>query len=214
MRAELLDIDWDEQLRAFHSQRGRRDESMPHLSTLVNRAMARRFPARFGSYLDGPPDAALAHQGFVWEDVLSGVFSKIYGRDARQMVAERDGILGTLDGFRLGASTIHGIPDAPNGRVLEAKFSKMSAAHRIDSSHFQHWMMRTSGYCTMMGTDEAEFAIMHVNGSYELGGGRFGMTIPRAWRVIFSPYERKENWDQVLREREVWEKERRNGRRR
>lgn len=198
MRAELLKIDWYEELREFHRKRSISRAPGRHLSDIVSRIVKQTEPGRFG---DGPIDPALAHQGFVWEDALSLVFARQFGF-ARQIEAELDGITGTLDGFRL-----RDLDGSRCRRVVEFKMSKMSAANLIESKKFEPWHIRTMGYCQMMDCDEAEIVVLFINGSYELGGGRFGATIPKGWRIRYSKTERRENWDWILRTRDEMDEE-------
>lgn len=192
MRAEPLNIDWLEEIRAYQRERSRRRSAGRHLSEVVSRIVNQIEPDRYPA---GEIDPALAQQGFVWEDVLSEVFARQFG-SARQLEGEKDGILMTMDGFRM-----------PERRVQEFKFSKMSAANPITSRKFQPWMIRTAGYCKLMGVEEAEIVVLFVNGSYELGGGRFGATVPKGWVVRFSKQEIEENWEWILRTRDEMDEE-------
>lgn len=185
MRAEPLNIDWAEEFRAFQSHRSRSRSEGRHLSDVVSRIMKKIDPKRF-SY--GAPGPELAQQGFIWEDLLSSIFARQFGFKT-QIEAELDGIIGTLDGHR-----------ARVNRPVELKFSKISAANNITSNVFQHFHIRTMGYCKMFGATEAELIIFHVNGSYELGGGRFGAPVVKPWLLKWSQREIDENWDWILRE--------------
>lgn len=194
MRAELLTtIDWNEEFRRFQRERSRLRTRGRHLSDIVARIMLQVDPKRF-SY-DKEINPALAQQGFIWEDVLSWVFARQFGFPT-QIEAELDGIIGTLDGHR-----------ARENRPVEMKATKISAANPITSSKFQHWHIRTMGYCKMFDATEAELVVLHINGSYELGGGRFGDTIPRAHLLQFTRRERDEHWDWIRRTRDEMDEE-------
>jgi hypothetical protein len=197
MRAEPLNIDFREELRAWQGERSRSRTPGRHLSDIVSRIIKQVDPGR---YPDGPGDPALFQQGFIWEDVLSLVFARQFG-SAQQIETESDGIIMTLDGLRVGSG-----PSSPS-RVQEFKASKMSAGNPITSQKFLPWMIRTAGYCHAMDTNEAEIVVLFLNGSYELGGGRFGATVPKGWRIIFTPQEIREHWEWILRTRDQIEKE-------
>lgn len=189
----LLPIEMAEVLRKYQRQRTRFRSEGIHLSDIVSRIVKDVEPGRFG---DGPIDPTLAHQGFIWEDALSAGFASQFS--LRQMEGELDGILMTLDGHRRpGAPSVLGIPPSKKGRVLEAKSTKISAEHTLSSRKFWHWMLRTVGYCKLMETDEAEFIVFYVNGSYELGGGRFGAPTAKAFLVRFSKVEMQQGWDWI-----------------
>lgn len=200
MRAEPLNIDWREEFRAFQAMRSRSRSRGRHLSEIVARIIKKIDPNRYGS---GPMDPVLAQQGFIWEDVLSYAFARQFGF-AQQTEVEKDGIIGTLDGHRLRTATGQRV-----NRVWEAKSTKISAANAITSSKFQPWTLRTSGYCTMLDTDEAEIIALFLNGGYELGGGRFGAPVAKGWLVRWSKRERQEDWDWILRERDEMDREER-----
>lgn len=192
MRAELLTIDWAEELRRFHAARSARRSPGRHLSDVVSRIMRQINAKRFSH---GAPNPILAHQGFVWEDVLSSVFARQFGFPT-QIEAELDGIIGTLDGHR-----------AKTNRPVEMKFTKISAANNITSNTFQHWHIRTMGYCKMFDATEAELIVFHVNGSYELGGGRFGDPIVKSYVLKFGRVEIDEHWDWICRIRDDMDEE-------
>jgi hypothetical protein len=183
----LPGIDFDAKLAAFHHRRASTRTRGIHQSDVIHYILERYDPKRFGGR--GPIDPALAHSGFLWEDVLSWGFGRQFG-DA-QMEMELDSILMTLDGFNV-----------PDWRVREFKCTKISARNPFTSSKFWHWQLQVAGYCTVMDTLEAEMYVLFVNGSYEEAGGRFGKTVvrPRLWR--FTARERRENWETILRARD------------
>lgn len=53
-----------------------------------------------------------------------------------------------------------------------------------------------------MDTLECELVVLFINGSYELGGGRFGRQIGRGWVMTYSEREVEDNWRMVLRARD------------
>jgi hypothetical protein len=186
--ARPLDIDFVELLKEFHRDRisgdKRRSEGL-HLSEIVHSIIKKLDPKRFP---DGEVEAEVAHMGFLFEDTLSWVFAKEFSNSKQQEI-EYDDILMTIDGWR-------------NGRVQEFKCTKMSAANPITSHKFMPWMIRTKGYCKALGVREAELVVLFVNGSYELGGGRFGTTRVKGWRLEWSEREIEENWQMIRRERD------------
>ena len=75
--------------------------------------------------------------------------------------------------------------------VLEAKATKISAANAITSARFQHWQMQLMGNAHAMGTDSAVLKVLFLNGAYEKA--KFGVPIPRAWRLRFTERELRDN---------------------
>ncbi len=200
MRSEPLNIDFAGEFRAFQANRSKSRSRGRHLSEIVSRIVRKIDPNRYGT---GPGDPTLFQQGFIWEDVLSHAFARQFGF-AQQTEIEKDGIIGTLDGHRLRTPS----GDRCN-RIVEMKATKMSAVNAITSAKFQPWMIRTAGYCTMLDTDEAELWALFLNGSYELGGGRFGAPVAKGWLLRWTKRELTETWEWILRERDEMDEEER-----
>jgi hypothetical protein len=57
------------------------------------------------------------------------------------------------------------------------------------------------------GATECELVVLHVNGAYEMGGGRFGEERANAWLLSFTTREVEENWRMILRARDRMRKE-------
>lgn len=127
-------------------------------------------------------EVLLFEGGFIWEDVNSLVLGEHLGPH-KQIEMWMDGIYLTIDGF-----------NTRRWRVLEYKDTKISARRSIREAMFLHWHWQIMAYCRAMKTLEAELYVRHVNGSYEMGGGRFGKTVGRGWRLGYTALEVEENW--------------------
>lgn len=191
----LLDYDFNVELRAHQEERARDRTEGRHLSQIIHHYIEKLEPARFGD--KGPIDPALAQGGFLWEDTWSRVMAKQLGR-GRQLEIERPNpylggrpIYMTLDDF-----------DVKTWRVVEFKATKMSAANPIQSAKFRHWHMQLMSYCLAMDTLEALLIPLFFNGSYELGGGRFGKTVVgkdgHPWLMRYTQRELIENWRLIV----------------
>lgn len=194
MKATKLDIDFSKLLVSFHQQRiVDRTLGVDHLSEILHYILTRLEPGRYGSTIK--PETA--HIGFLLEDTLSWAFSGQFGgARSKQIEVEKDGIYMTLDGF-----------NTQTWRVKEYKATKISAREPITSNKYWGWKIRTAGYCHAMDTLEAELTVMHINGSYELGGGRFGETVFNTWLLRYTRYELYENWQTILMARDRMHKD-------
>lgn len=191
----IYEIDFEAELRRFQQERSRNRSKGRHLSECIHHIVARLDPKRFST--TGPIDPAMAEGGFIWEDVISFAFARRYS--SKQLELQHEGIFGTLDDF-----------SAAKWRVIEYKMTKMSAVNPIRSAKFLHWHMQIMGYCEMVDSYEAELVPLFVNGSYELGGGRFGKPVVgkdgHPYLLRFTPRERRENWEMILRARDWLDK--------
>lgn len=190
-KAQPLSYDFEAELRRLQQQRVSTRTPGRHLSEILHRLVKRIDPKRFS---DKDPDYALFQGGFIWEDISSMVLGKQLG--APQIEVERDGILMTPDDF-----------DADRWRVIETKDTKISAKNPIRSAKFWHWHVQIGCYCGFYETLEAELLVRFVNGSYELGGGRFGKTVGRKWLLTYTPRELRDYWTMVKRERDRMDEE-------
>jgi hypothetical protein len=157
-----------------------------HQGALIKRIVRVLDPKRFGS--EDAPDPATLELGFIWEEVLSRGLAARH-RGWRQLELVHNGIVRTLDGY-----------STDEDAILESKATKISAREHITSARFQHWHMQTMGYATAMETDTAILKVLHINGDYEKV--KFGVPIPRAWRLRFTEREMRENERQLERERD------------
>lgn len=200
MKAQPLEYDIDKLLREHQDRRILHRSPGIHLSTIAKRIVSRFDPERFSR----PEDRALFQIGFSWEDILSAGLGRSLG--GKQLEVQADRIFLTLDGMRT---------DGGRWRTQEFKSTKISAATPITSRRFWYWHIQMMGGCRAMDTTECELIVLHINGAYELGGGRFGATVPRGYLMAFTGLEIRENWDMVLRERDAIEHEekKRGGRR-
>lgn len=187
MRAFRLPIDIEADLARIQARRVRHRSPGTHLSEIVKYIITVLFPEKYGG--GGPINPVRAQVGFLWEDMLSREFARQLGM--KQIEVEQDGIFLTLDGF-----------NTAEWRTREAKTTKISAANPIRSSRFWHWHIQTMAGCRAMETTECELVALHINGSYELGGGRFGEEVAKAWLMQYTPREIEENWRMVLRARD------------
>jgi hypothetical protein len=190
MEAKPLGYDLEAEIRRHQAGRVRDRSTGRHLSEIVHWIVQNMDPQRFAG---GAVDPIAVHQGFIWEDVWDQVLGHQLG-NGRQMEMCEDGIFMTPDQL-----------DFDSWRVREFKATKLSAGHPIRGSKFFHWHVQVMAYCRAMGTLEAELIVLHINGSYELGGGRFGKTVARPWLLTFTPRELEENWRMVLRARDQME---------
>jgi hypothetical protein len=149
-------------------------------------------PERFAG---GAIEPLAVHQGFLWEDIFDAVLGKQLG-GGKQMELLEDGIFMTPDQL-----------DFRRWRVREFKATKLSARHPIRSAKFWHWHVQIACYCRAMGTLEAELIALHINGSYELGGGRFGKTVAKSWLLRFTPMELRDYWRMILKARDEMDEE-------
>jgi hypothetical protein len=194
MIATDLDIDFEREIAGFNARRVRgREKGEYHLSEIIHWMVEKLDPGRFG---DSGPDPLTASLGFMWEDVFGHAFGKAWRLGSTQIQTELDGVLMTLDGF-----------DVRRKRVRDFKFTKMSAATPITGSKCWHWKMQVNGYCRAFEVREAELIVMHINGAYELGGGRFGKPVAKGHLLQFTEMESRELWEAVLRARDSMRKE-------
>lgn len=197
MLARLLDIDLEAELRRIQDERARNRSRGRHLSDVLGYHHRRLEPNRFKDDRGDPSSTFVFHKGFIWEDVLSAAFARQFGN--QQLELEVDGIFMTLDGWRMATR-----------KVKEYKATKISARENPRSKRFAHWHERTMGY--MVGVYDnfdldaiptrSDLVVLHLNGSYELGGGRFGSEVAKAWELEYTPREIKENWDFIRRTRD------------
>jgi hypothetical protein len=187
VRAAALDVDIAAELAKVQARRVKYRSPGLHLSDCLKFIMTVLDPGKYGD--SGAIDPLMVAQGFLWEDLLSGQLGRQLGM--RQTEVERDGIFITLDGFNTDL-----------WRTREAKATKISAANPIASAKFWYWHAQMMAGCRAMDTRECELVVLFINGSYELGGGRFGRQIGRAWVVGYSEREIEDNWRMVLRARD------------
>lgn len=189
-RAEPLEYDFEAEFRKYQENRSRDRSEGRHLSEILHRIVARIDPNRFAS---GEMDHALFQGGFIWEDINSEILGRQMrgSRGQSQIEIVKDRIIMTPDDF-----------DPEPWRVIEFKDTKISAGNPIRSAKFWHWHVQIGCYCLALDTLEAELFVRFINGSYELGGGRFGKTIGRKWLLRYAPRELKEYWKMILRERD------------
>lgn len=192
MRASALPIDIEAEFSRLQARRVKHRSPGAHLSTIVKYIITIVHPERYGG--GGKISPVRAQVGFLWEDMLSWALARQLGM--RQIEVELDGVFMTLDGF-----------NTTEWRTREAKVTKISSANPITSSRFWHWHIQMMAGCRAMETGECELVVLHVNGAYEMGGGRFGDEQARAWLVSFSPREIEENWRMVLRARDRMKRE-------
>lgn len=191
MEASLLNIDFEVALRAFQARRAAGRSRGVHLSDCVHRIVSQIDPKRFGGH--GAIDPILVHGGFILEDLVSTIFGRQFGN--KQIEVERDRVFGTLDGF-----------SARRWRVIEMKWTRLSARNPIRSAAFMHWHLQVGGYCWMMDTLEAELIAMFANGEYEIAG-RLGQPLLRSYLLRYSRRELHEGWQMILRARDEIEAE-------
>ena len=194
MRAEPLDIDIVAALREHQARRAQyRDQQLTHLSTICHYIDVFMEPERFGN---DEPNPLIFNKGFLWEDVLSTAFASQWGNlqvELEWPASTKPRIVGTVDGLSL-----------VKRRIKEYKNTKMSSRTPIVSNRYKHWHRRTMGYCYMASCRfgrpylQAEYVVMHVNGHYEKGGGRFGDEEAMAHLVTFGEIEMQENWDSII----------------
>jgi len=183
VEASLLDIDFEAELRAFQARRVKDRSRGRHLSEILHHIVTTLDPKRFGGEAIDPAQAQL---GFLFEDVWSAVMARQFG--SRQIEIVREGIFMTLDGF-----------SAQSWRVREFKATKMSARAPIRSAKFWHWHAQAMCYSLEMDTREVELIPYFINGSYELGGGKFGRPVVRPYLMTYTRREQMETWDLVRR---------------
>lgn len=201
MHAELMDVDIEGALREIQARRARFRSKGRHLSDVVHYYMTKMQPRRFKEDARASGvDPLVFHKGFLWEDVISMAFAKQFGNVQLELLL--DGIFMTLDGLRLVERA-----------VKEYKASKMSAVDNIRSRRYEHWHIRTMGYCAAASTEfdvdihTAHLVVLYLNGSYELAGGRFGMEVVRPWKLTYTRRELIENWDLIRRVRDEMDKD-------
>lgn len=191
MHYEPLRIDFEAAMTAYFRERNLKRSAGRHLSEVLHYIIKNTDPRRLGKDVN----LAMFLRGFMWEEVLSGVFGPMLGK-WKQLEVDRDGIFMTMDGF-----------NTERWRVKESKSTKKSARHPITSNMFWPWHMQVMGYADYFDTDECELAVLYINGAYELGGGRFGPETAKAYLLQFSKRERRENWESILRARDRMDKE-------
>lgn len=192
MEAAPLDYDLESEIRRFQAARAGKRTKGRHLSEVLHYILKKKEPKRFAG---GAIEALAVHQGFIWEDIFDEVLGQQLGSGLQRELLE-DGIYMTPDGM-----------DFDRWRIREFKSTKLSAGHPIRGAKFWHWHVQIGCYCRAMATREAELIVLHINGSYELGGGRFGKTVAKPWLLRWTRRELEDYWRMILKARDQMDEE-------
>lgn len=193
MRASRLDVDIEAEFSRLQARRVKHRSPGRHLSEIVKYIITVLHPERYGGEGISPLRAQV---GFMWEDLLSRTLARQLGMKQIEVMDQESRIYLTLDGM-----------NTREWRTREAKCTKISAANPITSARFWHWHIQMMAGCWVMETRQCELVVLHVNGSYELGGGKFGEEKATPWLLEFTDREIVDNWRMVVRAGERMEKE-------
>jgi len=119
--------------------------------------------------------------GFMWEEALSLAWRYMLGMRPGELIV--DGIALSPDGIKFDGNKLI---------VEEYKFTSISS--NKSPLDVQRWLLQTSSYCYAVGTDTAEFHVLHYNGDYTRPYKR----IYRVYRIQFGEQELKDNWEMIV----------------
>jgi hypothetical protein len=122
--------------------------------------------------------------GRLWEAQLAAAMFQP-PRYERIGEIECDGIIGSPDAI-----------DTVDWSVQEYKATFKSASQPIEQRVAWFWQMKA--YCQMLGMDRASLFVFYVAGTW-----RPPVPIIRAWDILFTSAELRENWDMLLANREA-----------
>jgi hypothetical protein len=158
-------------------------------------------PKRYSGPADGEFDEATLLRfelGLAWEEValsqaylrrVSGVSLGIHPKE----LLTQQGI--TRDGISMTPDAVHMLGGVPQ-RILEAKWTRISAANSLSGPRFRHWRWQAASYCRAYGVHEAIFLVVFLDGDY-----RPRVLKPTAWRMVWTPEELNANWRMILNAR-------------
>lgn len=129
-----------------------------------------------------------AEIGLLWEDILSKVMGDKYASRPPQIC--EDGVWMSPDGIA---------PD-PEGEVAlvveEFKCTWKSSRSFPDTNFY--YMTQVKSYCRALGTNVAIMRVFHIMGDYRGSG-----PIYRVSRIRFSEMELEQNWEMILKHRDL-----------
>lgn len=169
-----------------------------HVTDLTSLVMMGIDPDKYGT-----PDAPKMYDefdtqnwqqaGFVWEEVLTSIFSRRrlhagvqhYTYLGRTGEVKLDGVIGSPDGFVMD----------PDGLALtESKQTWMSRrGFDLDSAKFIAWKFQILAYLRMVELTRCYLAVFWVNGTYDRYVPEFV-----EYRLTFTAREIEENWTMLL----------------
>jgi len=130
-----------------------------HLSTVISDiAVQMNLLRRYSNTptLDESGTIGYMGMGFAWEDVIGKALAQTQGvTGIGQFECMLDGIIGTPDHF-----------DPVIGIISEYKATWLSAKHDIMGDKYWRWWAQIKGYSHMVGVDNANLYVFHVNGDY------------------------------------------------
>jgi len=130
--------------------------------------------------------------GFLWETVLAMAMAERYDGECRPGELKEDGITGSPDGV---------LPSPVEGLILiEDKCTWTSLRKPVEERWL--WLCQIKAYCHMLGTLVANLRVLYVCGDYKPPFPQY-----RKYRITFSRLEIQENWEMILRHKNLMEKE-------
>jgi hypothetical protein len=145
--------------------------------------------------------------GFIWEVVVEMVWRERrlttrsqFDGVIRQPELESDGIFMTPDGLR-----VQDRKGNPLKNWVEEEYkATWRSARRLDAfeDDFGEWLISNKSYCRASKTNLAEFFVLFINGDYK-PMEPFGRRV----EVSYTQRDLDENWDMVLRHRDLMNKE-------
>ncbi len=157
-----------------------------HMSTLYNSLYAELEPKRFAK--TGEPDAAKMELGTAFEEVLEvALATRILGDRPGEFTTE-GGIIYTPDHLIFNGYT----------KLGEFKATWMSIRKGITDPRFDKWFCQMKCYCHHLQTPYARLYVFFVNGDYTYKPPHGGASL-RAWDIVFTSRELKDNWAMVER---------------
>lgn len=130
-----------------------------------------------------PIPSTYALVGIAWEAYVRAKTVTVAG-PAWDVPIEKDGIIGTLDGY-----------DWVCGEVIECKATWQSS--NKEPGDIWKWMCQVKAYCMMAHTNEAHMYILHVCGNWKPP-----QPVVKERRLTFTDRELRENWQMLKSQRE------------
>lgn len=128
--------------------------------------------------------------GLAWEDWLSKQLAELLpGFMYHFGEVERDGIIGTPDGFDTDTMTVH-----------EFKVTWRGSRKGVEGCWY--WLAQVKAYCHMLGVCKAVLWVYYVNGDYTWSGPRFVR-----YDLEFTKEELEGNWRMILGDKNAVEPE-------
>lgn len=126
--------------------------------------------------------------GFMWEDLLTGIFGDRSGE--RPGEVWRDGIAGSPDGLFLDSD---GVYAEPGTLILKEYKATWKTIHNGHPQYNFKYMMQIKAYCAMLGLTNCIMRILYINGT-----GRPPFPEIRSYHFVFTESEVETAWNTLV----------------